>query len=472
VSVLVNICKEEGTNNFNSFPPIVTRWLPSLQAAGISSNSDPYSGNNIGGFIAASTINPSNWTRSFSKSAYIDVLPPRSNLHIISGVTVERVVFASNNDQSGNKIVSAVEFSTGRGTEKQSVSVTKEAILSGGAFGSPHILQVSGVGPRDVLGAANVPVQLELPGVGQHLMDHLTVPVAFNTSADTAGSIHASGSDLSKSPAFNSYVNDAIAYINGSRLFDGDASFARFRDQITWELAHPSTSRIPSTSSEVIEGYRTIYQATLEKLYPTVGIVEFLFSINAVGMIAIQIALQQAFSQGRMYITSPSVYDNPAIDPQYLSHPADIVVLRQGLKLARVIADTPPLSSVLTGETRPGAQVQSDTDIEAYIRSTVASEFHPCGTCAMLPREKGGVVDARFRVYSVKNLRVVDSSVFPVSFSAHLVAPTYALAEKAAELILEDWKTTPTKKNSAYGMKGGLGRMWIFLFLVVVVGLV
>jgi choline dehydrogenase len=374
--------------------------------------------------------------------------------------------------------VSAVEFSTGRGTEKQSVSVTKEAILSGGAFGSPQILQLSGVGPRDVLGAANVTVQLELPGVGQHLMDHLTVPVYFNTSADTAGSIHASDSDLSKSPVFNSYVNDAIAYINGSRLFDGDTPFATFRDQIAWELAHPSTSRIPSTSSEVIEGYKTIYQATLEKIYPTVGIVEFLFSINAAGTIAIQTALQQGFSQGRMYITSPSVYDSPSIDPQCLSHPADIVVLRQGFKLARVVAGTPPLSSVLTGETQPGSQVQSDDDIETYIRNTVASEFHPCGTCAMLPREKGGVVDARFRVYSVKNLRVVDSSVFPVSFSAHLMAPTYALAEKAAELILDDWNGgtatgtgVTSTKSSAYGMKEKLGCLRVFLPLVVILGL-
>ena len=183
---------------FNSMVPVMARWLPALNTVGIPSNPDPDSGYNIGGFIATSTINPSNWTRSYSRSAYIDNLPPRQNLHVLSNATVTRIVFSENNDPSGSKIVTAVEFSTGQGADKQSVSVSKEAILAGGAYGSPHILQVSGVGPRDVLQRANVTVLLELSGVGQHLMDHLTVPVYFNTSDETAGSVHASGSDFSK----------------------------------------------------------------------------------------------------------------------------------------------------------------------------------------------------------------------------------------------------------------------------------
>ena len=458
--------------------PVMGRWLPALSAVGISSNSDPDSGHNIGGFIATSTINHSNWTRSYSRSAYIDSLPPRQNLHILSNATVTRIVFSETNDPSGSKIVTAIRFSTGKGTDEQSVSVSKEAVLAGGAFGSPQILQVSGVGPRDLLQNANVTVLLELPGVGQHLMDHLSVPVYFNTSDETAGSIHASGSDFSKSPIFNAFVNDGVAYINGSLLFAGDASFATFRSQIAYELPNSVATRVPSNDSQVIQGYKAIYQATSEKIQPTAGIIEILLSVNGAGVLAIQSALQQPLSQGRMYITSPSIYDSPAIDPQYLSHPADIVILRQSIKLARLIAASAPLSVNITGEFLPGTQIQTDSDVEAYIRSYVASEFHPTGTCAMLPLEQGGVVDAKLKVYGVKNLRVVDSSVFPVSFCAHMMSSTYALAESAAGIILGDWSSTATvpsasptstvQKNEARAMTSCSSSLWLAVCIMAI----
>jgi len=456
--------------------PLNGLWLPTLQTAGIPSNPDPDSGSNLGGFITTSTINPSNWTRSYSRTAYIDNLPPRQNLHIIPNVTVSRVLFADNNDSSGNKVVKAIEFSSGRGTDVQTVSVNKEAILASGAYGSPQILQVSGVGPQDILQAANVTVQLGLPGVGQHLLDHLAVPVFFNTSADTAGAIHDSNSDFSKTPLFNAFVNDALAYINGSKLFDGEASFATFRAQISADFNDSIVAtRVPSNYSEVLEGYKAIQLATIQNIYPTAGIVELIFSINSPGVLGIQIALQQGLSQGRTYITSPSIYDPPTIDPAYLSNPADIIVLRQGIKLARVIASLPPLSANITAEFLPGVQVQADGDIETYIRAQAASEFHPAGTCAMLPKDKGGVVDARFKVYGIKNLRVVDSSVFPVSLCAHLMSSTYALAEVGANLILNEWKspatttsTTTTKKGwSRRGMNADLvGISVIFAFVL------
>ena len=195
--------------------PVSGTWLPTLDAAGISVSADSYGGTNVGGMFALSAINPTNWTRSYSKSAYIDSLPPRNNLHIISGATVEKIVFADN-VVGGDLLASGVDFSTGRGTTLQYIVVNKEVILSGGAMGSPHILMVSGVGPKDVLDAASVSVKSELPGVGQHLMDHLVsypflsfsrftvkhsivkaAGVVYATTVDTQGSIHASGSDLS-----------------------------------------------------------------------------------------------------------------------------------------------------------------------------------------------------------------------------------------------------------------------------------
>ncbi|KAF9524415.1 mala s 12 allergen [Crepidotus variabilis] len=434
--------------------PMSSRWLPTLEAAGIPSTDDAYSGNNLGAFFATSAINPTNWTRSYSRSAHIDTLPPRSNLHILSGATVERIVFSNSTSQSG-LMASSLEFSTSNGTAKQTVAVSQEVILSGGAYGSPHILQVSGVGPRDVLEAVSVPVQVELPGVGQHFQDHLATGVFYKTSEDTAGSIKASNSEFSTTPEFLSFVNDAVAYINGSRLFEGDDTFASFQKTISDALASSSSTLVPSQYPEVVEGYKAIYSATVDKVLPSNGAIELVFSINSAGQVAVQSALQTAFSQGRLYITSPSIYTPPTIDPQYFSHPADIVILRQGLKLARVVASTSPLKDILGDEVTPGAAIQSDADIETFIRNNAGTEFHPGSTCAMLPKEKGGVVDASLKVYGTSNVRVVDSSVFPVSFSAHMMAPTYALAEKAAEIILSGNSSNTNSTGTSSGSSGG-----------------
>jgi len=158
--------------------PVTGSWLPSLEAAGVSINGDAYSGDNVGGFFSQSAINPANWTRSYSKSGWIDTLPPRSNLHILTNATVERIVFADELVNGARK-ATAVRFSSGRGSEVFEVKVDKEVLVAGGAMGTPHMLLVSGVGPKDVLDAAGVPVQVELPGVGQHLMDHLVCFISF-----------------------------------------------------------------------------------------------------------------------------------------------------------------------------------------------------------------------------------------------------------------------------------------------------
>ncbi|KAI0682354.1 hypothetical protein C8T65DRAFT_521268, partial [Cerioporus squamosus] len=103
--------------------------------------------------------------------------------------------------------------------------------------------------------------------------------------------------------------------------------------------------------------------------------------------------LQHPYSQGRLYITSNDPFTAPTIDPQYLSHAADTVILREGLKLARKLAATAPLSAAVMSEVQPGTTVQSDDDWATWIQQHASTEFHPSSSCAMLPRELGGVVD-------------------------------------------------------------------------------
>lgn len=151
--------------------PIVGDWTPALNALGVPPASDAYSGQGWGGFVATSAINPANWTRSYSRSAYIDPLPPRPNLSILPNATVTNIVFASNS--MTNLTAVAVQYANAPGAPVLSVNVTKEVLLAGGAIGTPQVLMLSGVGPQDVLQAAGVPVQMALPGVGQHVQDHI-----------------------------------------------------------------------------------------------------------------------------------------------------------------------------------------------------------------------------------------------------------------------------------------------------------
>lgn len=160
----------------------VSNWTSSLSAIGIPPSANPNAGTTMGGFITASSINPANWTRSYSRSAYIDPLPPRSNLQILVESTVVRVVLSNDTDSSGNIYAMGVEFAQNPAAPRVTVGVLKEVILAGGALGSPKILMQSGVGPADVLANASVPLVLELPGVGQHLQDHL-VRISYVTAS-------------------------------------------------------------------------------------------------------------------------------------------------------------------------------------------------------------------------------------------------------------------------------------------------
>jgi choline dehydrogenase len=151
-------------------PEIVGNWLPSMIAAGVDASTDPYSGDNVGAFFATSMINPSNWTRSYSRSAYLDPIIGRSNLQLVVNATVSKIVL----DQSGAfaKAI-AVEYMTEEGGQVQTIKINKEIIIAGGSVGSPQILQLSGVGPKATVEAVGISSTIDLPGVGQHVKDHL-----------------------------------------------------------------------------------------------------------------------------------------------------------------------------------------------------------------------------------------------------------------------------------------------------------
>lgn len=138
---------------------------------GIAASSDMYGGQPWGAEVSTSCINPTNWTRSYSRTGYLDPLADTGNYDVLANAHVTRIIF--DNSTSGNLTANAVEYTTNNGTTKLTVKVNKEVILTAGTIGSPAVLLHSGVGPKDVLSSAGVDLVSELPGVGQHLQDHL-----------------------------------------------------------------------------------------------------------------------------------------------------------------------------------------------------------------------------------------------------------------------------------------------------------
>lgn len=310
--------------------PVEGDWLPTLENVGVPSTPDAYGGEGWGAFIATSAINPANWTRSYARSAYIDPLPPRPNLAILPNSFVTRVIFTNMN---GNITANSVEYASSSTAARKTVNVTKEVILASGAIGSPHVLMHSGVGPQDVLQNAGVPLVLNLPGLGQHLQDHIVsffciFVRSFMLIYLTNNRAHKSFSrrrrtqprlSIRRSPAcvpsfesltlsdpkpphiqpqFLSFVNSATAYVNMSTVLGAD-TYQTFQANVASAIESSATSLVPSQDPTVIAGYKAIYNATANMMLSPLGQMEILLSLTgtAVGgakSIAVQGALQHA----------------------------------------------------------------------------------------------------------------------------------------------------------------------------------
>ena len=167
--------------------------------------------------------------------------------------------------------------------------------------------------------------------------------------------------------------------------------------------------------------------------------------------LGIQVALQHPWSRGSIFVTSTDPFTAPAIDPDYFGAPYDIDIMRYGSLFARRVAGQAPLSNVMTTESRPGADITGDA-LNNFTKQSAGTEYHPLGTCSMLPRNQGGVVDTNLVVYGTANLRVVDASIMPLQISAHLMASTYGIAEKGADIIKQKyWKVEETNTTSTSG---------------------
>ncbi|KAF6816880.1 Glucose oxidase 1 [Colletotrichum plurivorum] len=431
----------------NRFPalysPLLQAWPRTLEKLGLAVDGDPRDGKALGGYV--NLLNIDGATRSYAANAYLGPVRQRSSLKVVTEAFVSKILLK----KDGNSVSATGVAWTTNGTAYESLA-SKEVILAAGSIASPQLLEVSGIGNKKLLQEHGIETVVHNPNVGENLQDHVYVPLGLATKPGVP-----TNEDYTNATYFQEQLDLYLQNKTGRLSSAGASSALLSLKQIasTLDLSIPASkggSSVPSLADQ----YRLIlndlkHDAVAQELTIEGGIspqfssdTTKLFSAGAAGnFLSILGVLEHPLSRGSVHIRSadPSVY--PEIDPRYLSNPLDVELLKVIALHLQTVARTAPLSELLQGGGsvfQPGYRELKVEDVEGWVRESVQSEYHPCGTCAMLPRGKGGVVDERFRVFGVKGLRVVDASVFPLIPRANVQSLVYAVAERAADFIKQD----------------------------------
>ncbi|GAA6059676.1 hypothetical protein JCM10212_000063 [Sporobolomyces blumeae] len=422
-----------------SFPPYLapsfSGFFSALRNLGIPIAKDLSQGDSNGVNYAPSTQHPGSETRATSTD-YLTLAP---SLDVITSVQVTGINWASESSPAGNIVATGVRFVPYGGSNSPiTLNVAREVILSAGSIQSPQLLELSGVGNPSVLKPLGIEPVVELPGVGENLQDH-PAQVNIYELKDSVKSL-----DSLADPAF---LQAALAeYAKGQGILTETLfplAYLKLTDFLSDEdltkiAALGSKDKNPQLTHGQWQASQNLYNADVNVL-ELLGInVYFGNSTAAANTSYISLAgcLQHALSRGSVHIASANVTAAPLIDPSYLQSPLDLFLLAKSAQFLRKIAAQPQLAKYIKRETEPGPSVKTDAEFEEWIRSVVRTEYHPVGTAAMLPREQGGVVDSWLSVYGTQNVRVVDLSIVPIHVASHTQSVAYAIAEKAADLIL------------------------------------
>ncbi|KAH8813020.1 putative choline dehydrogenase [Xylogone sp. PMI_703] len=427
-------------------------WHETLNNLGIPTSKSHLDGSNIGVWTSFVAQNSQTGERSYSVPAYLEPIQSRKNLSILTGAQVTKILFE---DRSSPLVAKGIQYRVGEDIYQASAS--KEVIISAGSVGSPQILELSGIGNKEILEKAGISVHFENDSVGENLQEHMMTVAVYELN-DTVSSLeHLTGiANLIKAEkefeqnktGFLTMTPSSMAY-----LAVHDITTA---SQLTTmeEKARLITKTDQGKGSNAVRNMQAA--RILERQFsPTarLGQVEYILhhgndSIYFAGQdgkkyVSLCLVLQYPYSVGSIHISIENPTGKPVIDPRYYQDDGgalDAGVMLRGQEFGDRIMKTEPLSSIISKRVWPP---ESDgVDWPTWIRDTTVTDWHPVGTCAMLPLQQGGVVDHELRVHGTKNVRVIDASIFPLHISAHIQATTYAIAEKGADIIRRTWESS------------------------------
>ncbi|UUY09997.1 choline dehydrogenase [Pseudomonas sp. J452] len=335
--------------------------------------------------------------RSSTARGYLDQARGRPNLTIVTHALTDRILF-------DGKRASGVAYLHGDNDSPVTVHARREVLLSSGAIASPQILQRSGVGPAALLRDLDIPVVHDLPGVGANLQDHLELYLQY-----------ACKEPVSLYPALQWWNQPAIGAewmflgsgLGASNQFEA-GGFIRTREEFAWPNIqyHFLPVAINYNGSNAVKEHG--FQAHMGSM--------------------------RSPSRGRIHVKSKDPRQHPSILFNYMSSPQDWQEFRDGIRITREIMAQPALDAFRGRELSPGAQMQSDAELDEFIRSHAETAFHPSCSCKM-GNDEMAVVDGQGRVHGLEGLRVIDASIMPEIITGNLNATTIMLAEKIVDRI-------------------------------------
>ena len=380
-----------------SVNPLTLAFVEAARQAGHHHNED-FAGARQDGF-GRYDLNQRNGRRLSSARAFLHPALARPNLTVFEETLVHRIVV-----DRGRAVAIEVEQ---RGVQRV-LGAGREIILSGGAINSPQLLMLSGIGPEDHLRAHGIEVVQPLPGVGANLQDHPTVHVAMeNPSGESYAMSARALPRIMASPFRYLFRRDGMLASNVAEAggFVSTDGSGRPDIQMTFLVGLKSNARtIPS-----VHGHMLLVQLLRPK------------------------------SVGSVRLASARPQDKPVIDPNFFADPYDMRTLMAGFREARRILAQPALAPMTGAEIEPGADKQTDAELDRALRGYVNTAYHPAGTCRMgADDDPMAVLDSRLRVRGVAGLRVVDASTMPAIISGNTSAPTMMIAQRAAQFVQED----------------------------------
>nr|WP_256836833.1 choline dehydrogenase [Pseudomonas oleovorans] len=335
--------------------------------------------------------------RASTARGYLDQARERPDLTIVTHATTDRILF-------DGKRASGVSYLIGNSNNATEARARREVLLCAGAIASPQILQRSGVGPAALLRELDISLVHELPGVGQNLQDHLEMYLQYACTQPV--SLYPALKLLNQ-PGIGAQWLFAGNGIGASNQFEA-GGFIRTRPQFAWPNIqfHFLPVAINYNGSNAVNEHG--FQA--------------------------HVGSMRSPSRGRIQLKSKDPRQHPSILFNYMSHEQDWQEFRDGIRLTREIMAQPALDPYRGREISPGAHVQSDAELDAFIREHAETAFHPSCSCKM-GEDDMAVVDGQGRVHGLQGLRVVDASIMPEIITGNLNATTIMMAEKIADRI-------------------------------------
>jgi len=408
-----------------------------------------FSGKSIGGYSNAATVDLATKTRSYAGSAYGAPALKRSNYHLVTDATAHRILFEKTS--SGFKATGVLASVQG---QMKTFHAAKEVVLAAGVFNTPKLLELSGVGHPELLKKHGIPVVIDSPGVGEHLQDHLMTGVSF----EVADGVITGDPLMRQEPEALEMAQKAYFEQKSGPFTIGGVQSHAFMPMLEFANAEgrklqtqllekyppkPEDAEYCDIVRSIIESpdecsaawFMFLAQANLHQTGKSFVGSDLLPENYA----SIGCSQSHPFSRGYSHISSGDINAIPEIDPRFFSHPADLEIMARHLQTLEALRQTKELAPYFKPNGKrnhpDSFNIKNIDGAKKYLFDTALSTYHACGTAAMLPKEKMGVVDENLIVYGTNNLRVVDASIFPLIPRGNIVSSVYAVAERAADII-------------------------------------